>query len=96
MKTPSLETRGARLLFTQIEVGCPDRRGRPSYKWVDAWTVIGPEGEQYAPPMRKREAVKFCKDHGWTIQNGRERRCPGCGSFEWIHDDHAVCDNCTL
>jgi len=42
---------------TRREVPCT-RRGRPSYKWVDAVYVIQ-DGVKLYPPMRIREAQNF-------------------------------------
>ncbi len=54
----------ATLQRTQIEIPRPVR-GRPSYVWVEGVYVIQPDGKTLFPPMRIREARKFCKAQGW-------------------------------
>ena len=43
-----------------IEVGGPDRRGRPSYHWVQGWTYTTPSGHD-AGPFRLSDARHFAR-----------------------------------
>ena len=58
----------AKLISVRIEVPQKSRRrhGVGSYKWIDGFKVITPEGMELQPYMRKREAVSHCKERGWT------------------------------
>lgn len=52
-----------------MEVGT----GEPGYKWVTGYYVIKPDGKKLFPPMRRSEAIAFCKAQGWdhsAILNG--------------------------
>lgn len=48
----------------QMEVGCPDKRGRPSYKWVPAWQQRIPGGQLLHPPMRYADAKALAEREG--------------------------------
>lgn len=47
------------------------RNGRPSYKMVEGYQVISPEGSQLFPYMRKLEAISFCKQRDWKYEKAR-------------------------
>lgn len=58
----------AKFEVTQIEVGTGT-----GYRWATAFYVIKPTGEKLYPPMRRREAIDYCKSQGWdhsAIING--------------------------
>lgn len=38
--------------------------GRPCYRWVEAFVVCRSDGIEIYPPMRKREAVRYCAEQG--------------------------------
>lgn len=57
----------AKLIPVQIEVPA----GR-SYRWVEGFKVVTPEGKELQPHMRKRAAQQFCKTQGWNYKVAAE------------------------
>ncbi len=58
----------ATLVRERMEVGSPVRRKHgmsPSYRWVDCFKVLDPQGREIQPWMRIREAYAYCKQQGW-------------------------------
>lgn len=62
----------AKLITSQMEIGSPRKTRshgfQPSYRWVECYKVIDPQGREMQPYMRKREAVKFCKLNKWEYE----------------------------
>jgi len=59
------------LMPVQVEVIRKGHKGsnKPcSYKWVEGYQVIQPNGLLVYPYMRKREARAYCRDQGWKIE----------------------------
>ena len=40
----------------------------PSYRWVDGFQVVDPEGRALLPYLRRREARELCRRMGWRAE----------------------------
>jgi hypothetical protein len=56
----------ATLVPVRLEVPCVRDR-RPSYRWVDGYKVIAPNGAEIQPYMQCHEARAFCLEQRWQV-----------------------------
>ena len=57
------------LMKGQMEVGCTDRQGRPSYRWAPCWRIVNKDGHDMIQPYeRKKSGAKaVIAAMGWRL-----------------------------